>query len=426
VFATHIRPMLLHPQLKEPSSLWINRKGYSLSFSAFGKQIKGLVRKFHPAMDTSIINWRRQTITDIATKKIRPPEGTSHEDFFDEACAFMNVTKNIARTYYNRQDITEGYKEMQALINQRKMVATSSLLKEAKELVTVYSEEVEPGSNILLTQPQKMVRLPCLVLDNKTWQQVYTKHCKQQARKAKQQKKVIEQSPCTTQEAEQWEQQQQQRKRKRETKMKEIQSKVLSRHYTEEEQQQQKEQIHKQKIRYKQLQAKKDLIITVTAEMEGYGRKNQSIGSSAWKHFEVKKLTDKRVNEQGNLMYYVKWRGFREKTWEPALELYQHCPTMVAIYESIHWNAEKAAQSKDTRQLNNWKEILATFNIENDEAKENNTETKDEKEKKKETKERKITHKKKQSKKHKKQHISQQTCCQEKDYVEFLQIFEKM
>jgi len=208
--------------------------------------------------------------------------------------------------------------------------------------------------------------------------------------------------------------------------MKEIQSKVLSRHYTEEEQQQQKEQIHKQKIRYKQLQAKKDLIITVTAEMEGYGRKNQSIGSSAWKHFEVKKLTDKGVNEQGNLMYYVKWRGFREKTWEPALELYQHCPTMVAIYESIHWNAEKAAQSKDTRQLNNWKEILATFNIENDEAKENNTETKDEKEKKKETKERKITHKKKQSKKHKKQHISQQTCCQEKDYVEFLQIFEKM
>ena len=85
---------------------------------------------------------------------------------------------------------------------------------------------------------------------------------------------------------------------------------------------------------------------------------------SAWKHFEVKKLTNKGVNVDGKLFYCVKWKGTRQKTWKPAEELKHRCWNLIENYEILHWNNEKAAQSQDKRKFQNWQELLKLDTLE--------------------------------------------------------------
>lgn len=51
--------------------------------------------------------------------------------------------------------------------------------------------------------------------------------------------------------------------------------------------------------------------------------------------FEVKAITDQRMNSSGNVEYRVKWVGYSASTWEPALTIREDAPDAVRKYETI-------------------------------------------------------------------------------------------
>lgn len=44
--------------------------------------------------------------------------------------------------------------------------------------------------------------------------------------------------------------------------------------------------------------------------------------------YEVDKILNKRINSKGKPEYYIKWKGYNQKTWEPVEHL-SNIPDMI-------------------------------------------------------------------------------------------------
>ena len=60
-----------------------------------------------------------------------------------------------------------------------------------------------------------------------------------------------------------------------------------------------------------------------------------SSSTSSKQRFEVKAITDQRMNSSGNVEYRVKWVGYSASTWEPALSMREDAPDAVRQYEAF-------------------------------------------------------------------------------------------
>jgi hypothetical protein len=361
IFITHIRPLMLQPGMPEPVGLWIDSRGSSLSGAAFTKRLKRLVKAFHPDMDVSPILWRRAVVTDIFRgMDVDQLSDLDVQDIF----RFLNVSLLIAQKYYNRLDSVELDRRIQAMINAPIRSAIQEELEQALAVAASYVQQHPALARSPAAAPAAEARLPRLVLDDAEWARVYELHRREIERRAKEARHNLAALPATPAESQASLREREERENLRKRKVEQISAAVAKRGRDEQQALALRDAKRRRKEEFLQLERLAELHVSVTEEMETHGRQLQSVHGSAWKHYQVKKLTDKGVNSDGKLFYCVKWKGERRKTWEPAEELHHRCWALIENYEILHWNQEKAAQSRDHRKHRHWQELLKLDDLE--------------------------------------------------------------
>ena len=71
--------------------------------------------------------------------------------------------------------------------------------------------------------------------------------------------------------------------------------------------------------------------------------------------YVVEDILNKRIDPQGRVEYQVKWKGFREKTWEPIDHL-RNVPEMIYEYEQANKVRRRQPEThakKTVREQNN-------------------------------------------------------------------------
>lgn len=367
LFVTHIRPLLLQSGKSEPLTLWIGNSGAALSGSGFTRQLKRVCKRFHPELDITPILWRRAVVTDMF-KGVYDLQQLGQDVGIEDLFRFLNVSMMIAQKYYNRWDTIEVDRRIQELFNQHTVMATKDALGEALAVARTYASVHPAQSNHSVACTPPSARLPRLVLDNKEWERLYEVHKRQKERTKKENKKMLWKHCATEEERRRLDLEREEKEKERIAKVEEMRQTVTHRNNFMASERMQEEVRLKRKRAVQELQVMRKLHVTVSEEMEGRGRKEQSVKSSGWHYYDVKKLTDKGVNSEGRLFYQVKWKGVRRKTWEPAAELRRNCGNLIDLYEVRHWNEETAGQSKEKRQCCNWKDVQKLEELEQQET----------------------------------------------------------